>query len=88
MHHPKQRRSMFRRLFSAWIALSTLGVGMMIFATGARAATQYDVVNMTVNASSIHVIATQHSRERRKLGASRIVSCGHKGLEVAATLDI
>jgi len=69
VRHPKQRRNMFRRLFSAWIALSTLGVGMMIFATGARAATQYDVVNMTVNASSIHVIGNSNAFPNFRTGA-------------------
>ncbi|HEV2686281.1 MAG TPA: hypothetical protein VGW79_06555 [Actinomycetota bacterium] len=68
MRHPKQRR-MVRRMFSAWVALSTLGVGMMVFATGARAATVYDVVNMTVNASSIHVIGNSNAFPNFRTGA-------------------
>lgn len=68
MRHPKQRR-MIRRMFSAWVALSTLGVGMMVFATGARAATVYDVVNMTVNASSIHVIGNSNAFPNFRTGA-------------------
>ncbi len=69
MRRPKQRRITFRRVFSAWVALSTLGVGMMIFATGARAATVYDAVNMTVNASSIHVIANSNQFPNFRTGA-------------------
>src|SRR5690349_18654401 len=68
VRHPKQRR-MIRRMFSAWVALSTLGVGMMISATGARAATVYDVVNMTVNASSIHVISNSNAFPNFRTGA-------------------
>ncbi|HLW16358.1 MAG TPA: hypothetical protein VKV69_03240 [Actinomycetota bacterium] len=68
MRHPKQRR-MLRRMFSAWVALSTLGVGMMVLATGARAATVYDVVNMTVNASSIHVIGNSNAFPNFRTGA-------------------
>ena len=68
MRHPKQRR-MIRRMFSAWVALSTLGVGMMVLATGARAATIYDVVNMTVNASSIHVIGNSNAFPNFRTGA-------------------
>ena len=68
MRHPKQQR-MLRRMFSAWVALSTLGVGMMVFATGARAATVYDVVNMTVNASSIHVIGNSNAFPNFRTGA-------------------
>src|SRR5579864_1464547 len=60
---------MLRRMFSAWVALSTLGVGMMVLATGARAATVYDVVNMTVNASSIHVIGNSNAFPNFRTGA-------------------
>jgi len=68
VRHPKQRR-MLRRMFSAWVALSTLGVGMIVLATGARAATVYDVVNMTVNASSIHVIGNSNAFPNFRTGA-------------------
>jgi len=68
VRHPKQRR-LLRRMFGAWVALSTLGVGMMVFATGARAATVYDVVNMTVNASSIHVIGNSNAFPNFRTGA-------------------
>ena len=56
-------------MFCAWLALTTLGGGLVVFATSARAATVYDVVNMTVNAASIHVVANSNAFPNFRTGA-------------------
>jgi hypothetical protein len=62
-------RSFLRRAVSAWVALSTLGVGMLVLATSARAATQYDAINMTVDASSIHIVGNSNAFPNFRTGA-------------------
>src|SRR5207249_4946557 len=51
------------------VALSTLGVGMLVLATSARAAVHYQAMNMTVNASSIHLVANSNAFPNFRTGA-------------------
>jgi hypothetical protein len=62
-------RTVTRRFVNAWVALSTLGMGILVLATGASAAVKYDVVNMTANASSVHLIANSNAFPNFRTGA-------------------
>ena len=65
----RERSRLLRRLFAAWVALSTFGLGLLVISTRASAATQYDVVNITVNASSVHVIGNSNAFPNFRTGA-------------------
>ncbi|MGZ4139877.1 MAG: hypothetical protein ACXVD2_02015 [Actinomycetota bacterium] len=65
----REQSRMLRRVMAASVALSTLGMGLIVVATRASAAPQYDVVNLTVNAGALHVIGNSNAFPNFRTGA-------------------